>query len=266
MTDVLSDDSNFPSAEDLHSEERRLLQHMKHVVGARHVSLAYVAALSAPWLVQEAFGKELQNWYGAFEIIQYISMPQNANYIRSHAFCKIKTANDDRPDSHLSLKTRIVLHGNKDKEKYEVRKDTQAASFTAISILITLAAPYNNHIASLDIKSAYLQSDPCKRYIFVWPPNEWPGGRGVVWKLLKLPYRFSDAGHQWQEIIDEFIFLLEFIVILGIPQLFLHVDASRSIDAVVANITDGILIGAYHRLSHGSSNSCTRNLTSVALS
>jgi hypothetical protein len=42
----------------------------------------------------------------------------------------------------------------------EVRKDVQAASFTAISILLTLAALHKFHIASLDIKSAYLQSGP----------------------------------------------------------------------------------------------------------
>jgi hypothetical protein len=116
ITEVLSDDSNFLSAEDRHSEEQRLLQHMQHVVGTRHVSLAYGAALTAAWLVQESFAGELQNWDGAFEIIPYISMPKNANYIRSHAFCKIKIANDDQPDSHLSLKTRIVLHGNEHKE------------------------------------------------------------------------------------------------------------------------------------------------------
>jgi hypothetical protein len=60
---------------------------------------------------------------------------------------------------------------------------------------------------------------------------------------LKLPYGLPDAGHQWQAVIDEFLFLLDFIVIPGIPQLFLHLDTSRSIDAVVAKITDDILIG-----------------------
>jgi hypothetical protein len=141
-------------------------------------------------------------------------------------------------------KTRILLHGNEDKEKDEVRKETQVASFTAIHILIILAALYRFHVASLDIKGAYLQSGPCKRYIFVRPPNEWPGARGVVWKLLKLPYVFPDAGHQWQVIIHEFLFLLEFCIVPGIPQLFLRLDASRSIDAVVAKITDDIFIGA----------------------
>jgi hypothetical protein len=47
---------------------------------------------------------------------------------------------------------------------------TLAASFTAIRILLTLV---KFHCASLDIKGAYLQSGPCKRYVIVRPPNEW---------------------------------------------------------------------------------------------
>jgi hypothetical protein len=80
----------------------------------------------------------------------------------------------------MSLKTRIMLHGNKDNQKDEVRKDTQAASFTAIRILLTLAALHKCHISSLDIKGAYLQSGPCKRFVFFRTPNEWAGARGVV--------------------------------------------------------------------------------------
>jgi hypothetical protein len=129
--------------------------------------------------------------------------------------------------------------------KDEVRKDTQAASFNAIRILLTLAALPKFHIASLDIKGAYLQSGPCKRYVFVRTPNEWPGARGIVWKLLKLPHGLPDAGHQWQVVIDDFHFVLDFTIIPGIPQLFLHLNVSNNIDSFVAKVINDILIGAW---------------------
>jgi hypothetical protein len=93
----------------------------------------------------------------------------------------------DSNDS-LKLKTRIVLNGKEDKERTDLRKDTQAASFTSIRVLLSLAAIFHLEIASIDIKGSYLQSGRCQRDIYVRPPNEWRQARGVAWKLLKLPF------------------------------------------------------------------------------
>jgi hypothetical protein len=97
----------FLSTEDRHFEEQRLLRRINHAVGMAHVSLAYAAALTAPWVIEDSFAKELANWNGALEYIPYAAMPTNANYIRSHALCRINIANEDSHISHLSLKTRI---------------------------------------------------------------------------------------------------------------------------------------------------------------
>jgi hypothetical protein len=64
----------------------------------------------------------------------------------------------------------------------------------------------------------------------------------VAWKLLKLSYGLTDAGHQWQIVIDEFILLLAFTVISGIPQLLIQQTASEDPPAVVSTVTDDILI------------------------
>jgi hypothetical protein len=63
-------------------------------------------------------------------------------------------------------------------------------------------------------------------------------------ELLKLPYGLPDEGHQWQVVIDDFLFVLDFTIVPGIPQLFLHRNVSNNIDAFVAKVTDDILIGA----------------------
>jgi hypothetical protein len=81
-TDFDADESIFLSTEDRHAEERRLLRHMNHAVGTAHVSLAYAAALTAPWVVEVSFAKEFVNWDVAFECIPYAAVPTNANYIR----------------------------------------------------------------------------------------------------------------------------------------------------------------------------------------
>jgi hypothetical protein len=106
-TDVDADESIFLSTEDRHVEKQRLLRHMNHAVGTMHVSLANVAALTAPWVVEDSFATELANCDGAFEYILYAAMQTNAKYIRSHALCRIKIANEDPHVSHLSLMTRI---------------------------------------------------------------------------------------------------------------------------------------------------------------
>jgi hypothetical protein len=45
-------------------------------------------------------------------------------------------------------------------------------------------------------------------------------------------------------VIDDFWFVLDFTIVPGIPQLFLHRNISNNIDAVVAKVTDDIRIGA----------------------
>jgi hypothetical protein len=52
----------------------------------------------------------------------------------------------------------------------------------------------------------------------------------------------TDAGHQWQIVIDEFILLLACTVISGIPQLFVQQTASEDPPAVVTTVIDDILI------------------------
>jgi Reverse transcriptase (RNA-dependent DNA polymerase) len=240
--DIVSDSPTFLSAVDRQEEEQRLLQLMVQRVGHKQISLSHATAITAPWLVDASFTRELSNWKEAYEIIPLDRLPPNANYIRSHAFRHVKRATDDETNSSLRLKTRIVLHGNEDNERDDVRKDTQAASFTSIRTLLALAAIYHLHIACIDTKGAYLQSGRCRRDIFVRPPNEWRQVRGVAWKLLKLPYGLPDAGHQWQTVIDDFILSLEFSIIPGLPQLFKQQSDSKNPPTILAKVTDDILL------------------------
>jgi hypothetical protein len=80
----------FLSDIDRREEEQRLLRQMLNRVVHKQVFLAHATALTAPWLVDASFTQELVNWKDAYELIPLNSLPKDDNYIRSHAFCRIK--------------------------------------------------------------------------------------------------------------------------------------------------------------------------------
>jgi hypothetical protein len=146
-------------------EEQRLILKKLDRVGHKKVSLGNATDLTAPWLVDASFTQDLVNWKDAYKLIPLSRLPKDANYIRSHAFCHINRSISDDSNDSLRLMTRAVLHGKEDKERTGLLKDTQAASFTSIHVLLSLAAIFHLHIASIDIKGAYLQSSRCQRGI-----------------------------------------------------------------------------------------------------
>jgi hypothetical protein len=77
--DIVSDSPTFLSAVDRQEEEQRLLQLMLHRVGHKQISLAHATAITAPWLVDASFRRELSNWKDAYEIIPLDRLPPNAN-------------------------------------------------------------------------------------------------------------------------------------------------------------------------------------------
>lgn len=152
---------------------------------------------------------------------------------------KVKTDEDN----NRALKGRIVPHGNRDDEKDDVRKDSSVAQFFAIRLLLCISTLLGLRLAMADIKGAYLQSGPIKRTIYVRPPREWRGTRGMLWKLLKLPYGIVEAGRQWQKVIEDWMLTTgKLLRIRGISQLYLQRDDTGKIILLVAKVTDDFLI------------------------
>lgn len=133
------------------------------------------------------------NWTDAYQEVAERGLPKGANLISSHVVFKVKT-NDD---GSLKLKGRIVVHGNRDDDKDLVRSDSAAADMMIVILVISLAAILGFNLATADIKGAYMQSGPIRREVYLRPPRDFYHKRGVVWKLLKLPYGMADAGRQW---------------------------------------------------------------------
>lgn len=228
----------------LQSDKVHILDEIHNVIGSQQVSVSKLA-FAPPWIIEQAFDKEHQsNWSDAYQTVPEKDVLRNANIITSHVVYKIKT--DEQGDREL--KARIVPHGNRDVEKESIRKDSATAQLCVIRLLLSIVTFLGFRLGFADIKGAYLQSGPIQRDIYVRPPKEWQGARGmlwrVLWRLTKLPYGIVEAGRQWQKTIERWMLSAGGLeTVFGLSQLFLQRDINGNIILLVAKVTDDFLIG-----------------------
>lgn len=124
------------------------------------------------------------------------------------------------------MKARMCPHGNRDSGKDSVRKDSATAQFDVIRLMMSIATLLSFYVGLIDIQGAYLQSGPIKRDILVLPPIEVGEKRGILWKLVKLPYSITEAGRQWATVIEEWLLhIAKMEQVHGASQLFLKKTA-----------------------------------------
>ena len=73
--------------------------------------------------------------------------------MRSHVLYRIKK---DDQDSYR-FKARLVVHGNEDAEKNDIRKDAAIANLVIVRFFLSFGLCYKLKIAKVDIKAAYFQ-------------------------------------------------------------------------------------------------------------
>lgn len=103
------------------------------------------------------------------------------------------------------MKSRLVIYGNRDDEKDDIRKDSATEDMTATRFVISMAVTLGFLFAVADIKGAYMQSGPIERSIYLIPPKQLFRGRVILWDLQKRPYGIVEAGTQWLKVSDEWI-------------------------------------------------------------
>lgn len=224
---------------DLGSDKQMVLRDIHSVIGNAQVTISRMQ--SAPsWVTTKALEEEHHdNWRTAYYEVEESVVPRNANVISSHVVYKIKTEESGRH----RLKARIVPHGNKDRMKDQVRKDSATAQFNIIRLMLAISSFFPMRLGVIDISGAYMQSGPIKRDIYVRPPREWDKTqRGRLWKLTKLPYGVSEAGRQWATVIEEWLLNdMDMERVTGISQLFLRRRQDGSIAMIMAKVTDDLL-------------------------
>ena len=178
----------------LKSHKQEVLNMIHKTIGTTTVTYKALE-FAPPWITDESFQKEFEdNWINSFEPISEAEVPRNkSNIVTCHTLYRIK----QNEHGERKLKARIVPHGNRDKEKHNIRGDSAAVQFDAIRLTLSMASIRKYRLALVDIKGAFMQSGNTKRRIYVRPPREWKGDRGILWKLIRLPYGIKEAGRQW---------------------------------------------------------------------
>jgi len=103
---------------DLKTNRKFILEGIKDVIGTKQVNRR-TREFAPPWIVQEAFTKELTDiWAETFEEVNEYEIGRDENIITSHVVYKIKADEN----CIMKLKRRIVPHGNRDDMKDEIRR------------------------------------------------------------------------------------------------------------------------------------------------
>lgn len=179
-----------------------------------------------------------ENWAGVTEEVDAARMPADSNLLSTHFVFKLKKSEQ----GERKLKARLVVHGNRDNEKDEVRKDAIAADMMTTRMVLALGTMMGFTFGVADIKGAYMQSGPARRDIYIIPPAIYKGRQRVYWKLLALAYGVCDAGRQWLKTSD--VWMIQDVGmkrLLGAHQVFVKRDENGRLALMVAKTTDDFL-------------------------
>lgn len=109
-----------------------------------------------------------------------------------------------------------------------------------IRVVMAVSAYKKWRIIRIDVKTAFLQTGPANRSVYVLPPKE-SRLRNVLWLLLDVAYGLVNYNAKWQVQADHALDSLGIIQSTAIPQLFIHLDSNDVVDMVVIKIVDDIL-------------------------
>jgi hypothetical protein len=169
------------------------------------------------------------------EETSYAQVGPHANVLPTHSFLKIKFE-----DGSYRLKCRLVPHGNRDKEKDALRKDSSTAQSSVMRLVLAIAMLHKFSVGSIDVVTTYLQSGPLPRRVFVRPPRRW-AKPGCLWRLLRPTYGLVESGRLWQLAIKKWISARDFVVVPGAPQVFV-LRQSGTLKMLIVKLVDDILV------------------------
>jgi Reverse transcriptase (RNA-dependent DNA polymerase) len=186
--------------------------------------------------LEKAINIEKANYLKACEPVHLKDIPARSNIISSHHFLRVKLESGT-----YRLKCRMVPHGNRDREKDGIRKDSATAQFCIIRLLLRLAVLLKFRFSSLDISGAYLQAGPIQRDIYVRPPPGW-SPRNVLWRLTRPAYGIVESGRLWQLAIEEWLTKQGFSHVNGLSQFFVLRSSDGQILLLLAKVVDDLLV------------------------
>ena len=96
-------------------------------------------------------------------------------------------------------------------EHLEKHVDSPTEDKCSTKIMIALSKAHSWKVESIDIKSAFLQSQRLDRVVFVKPPRNLKKV-GVIWQLEKPAYGLNDSPRNWYNSLREFLLSIGCVV------------------------------------------------------
>lgn len=188
---------------------------------------------------QNAYDAEEDSFTKTIRKVHASNVPIGSNVISSHVLYKVKI----RDDGSKMMKARIAPHGNRNREKEDIKTDSATCSPVRMRIILSIAVIKGWKLAKIDFKSAFLQSGQAIRDVYVVPPRE-SKKRFVYWLLLTSAYGLVNAGTKWQEEVDGSLLSLGFHQLIYVPQLFYKKDENGNLEVLGVKIVDDVLFAA----------------------
>ena len=178
--------------QELQSAAEKLIESYYQAFGHGDFMLHQAQGLP-PYATQNAYAREEQSFKKIIHEVAVSQIPKKANVVTSHVLYKVKSCDD----GSLTLKARIAVHGNKDREKKTLKTDSATCPPVGIRILLSPATIFSWTLSKIDFKSAFLQTQ-AKRDMYVVPPRECKTRYRHYWLLSSAAYGLVNAGAKWQ--------------------------------------------------------------------
>ena len=131
---------------------------------------------------------EIQSWknFGVYKEV-------NKNDYPSHIPLSCTWVKSEKENN--GHKSRLCIRGFE--EENPPKADSPTAGKDTLRMFLGLAAANSWKIEMIDIRAAFLQSDPLDRVILLKPPKQFRKDSDTLWLLLKPVYGLNDASRCW---------------------------------------------------------------------
>ena len=121
-----------------------------------------------------------------------------------------------------------------------MKTDSASCPPSGFRVLLSIATMMKWFITKIDVKSAFLQSGPATRNVYVIPPKECKD-RTFYCLLLIASYRLVNANAKWQLHSDTTLQDCGLLCVVHLPQLF-YKRKDGQLWIIVAKVVDDILV------------------------
>jgi len=226
----------------LPSIEKEVIGNYYEAFGSKEFLSHHAQGLPS-FVLQNAYKEEEQSFTNTVRKVHVTRVPIGSNVISSHVLYKVKMLDDGTK----MLKARIAPHGNKDRERDNLKTDSATCSPVGMRLILSIAVIKKWNLAKIDFKSAFLQSGQAIRDVYVKPPRE-SKEKFVYWLLLTAAYGLVNASAKWQEEIDGSLKILGFHQLIYVPQLFYKRDSSGLLSVIAVKVVDDVLLAGNNQV------------------